>query len=72
MSQFSLELYVQATIYKHGIHIWRMSDCIVGFTLRLVALFLPFFLYFSVCPYVAFQHCKFVSQFFQELFKLEH
>ena len=49
-------------------YIKRMSDCIVGYSLRLVALILPFFLYFFF-PYFACIHRKFVSQF--SLLKLE-
>ena len=49
VSQFSPEL--QARIFKCGTYICRMSDCIVGLRLRVMALFFyfyPFFLSFPV------------------------
>ena len=44
VSQFSPEL--QARIFKCGTYICRMSDCIVGLRLRVVALFFYFYPFF--------------------------
>ena len=35
------------------VYICRMSDCVVGLRLRLIAIILPIFIHFSFFPYVA-------------------
>ena len=47
------------------VYICRMSDCIVGLRLRVMALIILFFIQVSFSPY------SFVSKFSQELLKIE-
>ena len=49
--QFSQELYKVES--SNMVYICRMSDCIVGLRLRVMALILLFFIHFSFFPYIA-------------------
>ena len=50
VSQFSLELCKLES--SNMVYICRMSDCIVGLRLRVMALIFLFFIFFSFFPYI--------------------
>ena len=50
VSQFSLELCKLES--SNMVYICRMSDCIVGLRLRVMALIFLFFIHFSFFPYI--------------------
>ena len=51
MSQFSWELC--KLDFSKILYICRMSDCVVGLRLRVMALIFVFFIRFSFFPYIA-------------------
>ena len=61
MSQFSPELCKLDS--SNVVYICRMSDCIVGLRLRVMAFIFLFFIQFSFFPYITCEYLKFVSEF---------
>ena len=54
VSHFSLELCKLESL--NMVYICRMSDCIVGLRLRVMALIFLFFIHFSFFPYITCKH----------------
>ena len=54
VSQFSLKLCKLES--SNMVYICRMSDCIVGLRLRVMAFIFLFFIHFSFCPYITYKH----------------
>ena len=50
VSQFSLKLCKLES--SNVVYLWRMSECIVGLRLRVMALIFLFFIHFSFFPYI--------------------
>ena len=69
VSHFSLELCKLES--STMLYICRMSDCIVGLRLRVMALIFLFLSILSFFPYITCYHQKFVLEFSQEFLKLE-
>ena len=70
VSQFSPELCKLDS--SNVVYICGMNDCIMGLRLRVMAFIFLFFINFSFFPYKKCKHLKFVSEFSQELLKLEY
>ena len=69
VSQFSPELCKLES--SNIIYICRMSDCIVGLRLRVMAFIFLFFIHFSFFPQNYKLTLKFMAEFSQEFLKLE-
>ena len=69
MSQFSLELCKLESSYM--VYICRMSDCIVGLRLGVMALIFLFYPFFFLSLYYMLTFKNFSLEFSQEPLKLE-
>ena len=68
VSQFSQKLCKLES--SNIVYMCRMSDCIVGLRLRVMAFF-SIFIHFSFFPYIMVTLKNFMLEFSQELLKLE-
>ena len=69
VSQFSPELCKLES--SNMAYICRMSACIMGWRLRVMAFIFLFFIHFSFFPYITLTLKIFMLEFSQELLKLE-